>query len=100
MCFKNNTFFVALSANQAVVTSEELAISVSRTLLKHVEQRAEDSHTEHSGSYRETYQPPGLCVAMLSYTWLIESIRESLEALQSLEVFGTKKKKITLSCVI
>lgn len=88
-----------LSANQAVVTSEELAISVSRTLLKDVEQRAEDNHTEDSGSFRETYLPPGLCVAMLSSTWLIGSVRESVEALQSIEVFGTKKK-ITLSCVI
>lgn len=79
-----------LSANQAVVISEELAILVSRTLLKDVEQRAEDSHTD-SGSYRETYLPPGLCGSMLSYTWLIDSIRESLEAVQSLEMFGTKK---------
>lgn len=47
--FKNNTLFVAslsVSANEAVVTSDELAILVYRTLTKHVKQRAQGADTD------------------------------------------------------
>lgn len=48
-CFKNNTLFVfglSDSANEAMVPSDELAISVSGTLTKHVKQREQGTDTE------------------------------------------------------